>query len=963
MNLDHWRTLSSLLDEALELAAEARPAWLAALHARDPALGAEVQALLDPAAGQNTAAAPTPLLAQQTAFGQRLDAALRDAESIAQAAPQAGARLGAWELQRKIGEGGMGQVWLARRVDGLYEAQVAIKLLRSELKTTALQARFARERSVLARLSHPSVARLLDAGIEQGQAYLVLEFVNGQTLAEHVRAACPTVLERVRLLLGIAEAVDHAHGQLIVHRDLKPSNVMVEPSGTPKLLDFGIAGLLDDGAAANTDLTRQTGRGLTLAYAAPEQILGAPIGVTADVFSLGVMLHELLSGELPFADRQAPRLAAEHAVLHDEPRRLSALRGRRRHALAPQDIVQGPGRPLDAARAAGDLEAIVARALRKEATQRYRSVRLLVEDLQAWIDHRPVWARRGDWQHRTRLWLRRNGVLAGSVATLLVSMAVGLAASTWQWRRAEAAARQSAQVTDYLREMLASASPDRHGGTWPTVLQLLESSRVALPQKFKDDPDTRLQLLEVMGDTYHELNRFDVSIPLREEQAALSRQRLGETDPRTLDVRFKLARSQQVQGQFDRAITTLEAIQQPYADGFGANSERYRELLYVMTSCYTRLGRLADAERTLAEAGRLTEALFPPGSEPRLSHHNHIMVLRIGQGRMREALETLRETEPWWTEPALAKLPQILVLRRNTIAAHVRVSAYTGLQEQGAALLADMDRLLGAGNDMAYGLRLELARALTETGEAQQAQSLHSDILGRMQSASVVNASLLLPQAVRVLLARTKAQQPDTAELKAEARHLAAALQADWDRMGYPRADTTLNLARVAIALEDAALADTVLAPLRADNSPQLARDTLLKHRAAQVEAGVARLKGELPRSRELLLFRQQMYGSGADLQQFSEWQAGLDLAWTLVLMKDAGATAAIDSAARRRPVGVPTGHVLDAVQTYLRACLGPAGIQGPEAQVALRLLRQRQGRPPGSAAGPGLGALGGALI
>jgi serine/threonine-protein kinase len=172
-------------------------------------------------------------------------------------------------------------------------------------------------------------------------------------------------------------------------------------------------------------------------------------------------------------------------------------------------------------RARGDLEAIAAKALRKKPQERYASVGALIDDLQRWLTHRPVSARRDDWRHRTGLWLRRNAVLAGALAVVLLSLSAGLAAATWQWQRAQAAARQSDRITGYLSELLSSARPDQHGGEWPTVLQLLERSRAQMPEAFQDDPQTRLRLLSVMASTYHELNCFDLSMPLYEELVSL----------------------------------------------------------------------------------------------------------------------------------------------------------------------------------------------------------------------------------------------------------------------------------------------------------------------------------------------------------------------------------------------------------------------------------------------------------
>ncbi len=431
---NEWQRLSSLLDEGLSLAADGRARWLDKLRAAEPVLADKLASMLGSAITElDTATAQRP--AEFTApagkllgdFDRHLARALVEPDLT-------GMTLGAWQLEAKIGAGGMGQVWSARRVDGRYQAQAAIKLLRGDVAGAGLTARFARERTVLARLNHPAIARLLDAGAAEGQAYLVLELVPGRSLSAHVRANVPGVAGRVELLLAIAKAVEHAHGQLIVHRDLKPSNVIVTPAGEPKLLDFGIAALTDSerDAAGDGELTRKTGRGLTLGYAAPEQVTGAPIGTAADVFSLGVMLYELLSGELPFGGRHLARAAAERALLQDAPQELHEL------ALSPEppgtsgDATtsgerSGPGRPADPERAFGDLEAVVMKALRKDPVQRYGSVRELIDDLERWLRRRPVSMRRGDWRHNLALCFERHRWLALGGAGVVVTLIAGLA--------------------------------------------------------------------------------------------------------------------------------------------------------------------------------------------------------------------------------------------------------------------------------------------------------------------------------------------------------------------------------------------------------------------------------------------------------------------------------------------------------------------------------------------------------
>lgn len=952
---DRWQALSALLDQALALPPAARAAWLAGLRARDPQRADELQPLL-PTADDDEDTAPPAALPGLQRYGAALDAALAPAPPPP-GAPQPGQRLGSWLLVKKIGEGGMGQVWLASRDDGLYQAQAAIKLLRSDLQASGLAGRFARERAALARLNHPAVARLLDAGVATSggveQAYLVLEHVPGHTLAEHVRQACPLLAQRVQLLLRVAQAVEHAHAQLIVHRDLKPSNVIVTPEGDPKLLDFGIAGLMDDGEAGDGELTRQTGRGLTLGYAAPEQILGAPIGTAADVFSLGVMLYELISGELPFAPRGTARVAAERAVLHDEPRRLHTLLGQGAAPQAtdpPTPAVEdaGPGRPQDAVRARGDLEAIAAKALRKQPQERYASVGALIEDLQAWLAHRPVSARRDDWRHRTGLWFRRNLLLGGALAVVALSLTAGLAAATWQWQRAQAAARQSDMIASYLTELLSSARPDRHGGEWPTVLQLLEKSRAKMPEAFQDDPQTRLRLLSVMASTYHELNRFDLAMPLYEELVSLAESEQSADAPFVLQARIRQAKTFQVQGLFDKAIAALEPLQEDTSRVYGVQSEERRELLYILSASYSRAGRLDDADRMLTEAGRLTEARFGRQSPEWMAHQNHVQVLRAGQGRLREALAAIRSTEPFWADKRPQYARDILVYKRNTIAIQIRLGEYAGLEARMQALLPEMDKLMGAGNDLSAGFRHELARLFTETAQPARALAQREENLARAQAAGVQHPGVLLPLQVHVLLARAQLQAPgpataaQAAALAQQTRELLARVNAEGARLGYARAEAWINLTRVGLALDDAALAAEAFAPLRADAGLHLERDVLLASRVAQMEGELARLQGDLPRSAALLRQRLAVFNRPGDRQVLPGWVAALDLACTLVLQGVPGAAAALADAAARRPPGAPAGHPLDAMAGTLDQAL-------------------RQGRPPPAAVG--LGSFRGTLI
>lgn len=912
LDREQWQALSARFDEALDLPEVERSAWLERLRASEPALAERLARMLSSASTQAVGTAP-----ETRGFARQLSAALGDEEAEEETSgARAGELLGPWRLERKLGEGGMGEVWLATRADGLYEAEVAIKLLRGDLTGPGLAARFARERALLARLTHPGIARLLDAGLAGERAYLVLEYVAGLTLSEHVAQQGLGVAARVLLLLGVARAVEHAHAQLIVHRDLKPSNVVVDAAGTPKLLDFGIAALLDDsGAAADSLLTRQAGRRLTPAYAAPEQILGTPIGVAADVYSLGVMLYELLSGSLPFSAPTGSRTALEHAVLHTEPARLSRSR-------APESTRPGPGRPADFARAAGDLEAVAAKAMRKQPGQRYASVGALIDDLERWQQHRPVTARKDDWRHRSQLWLRRHARLAAAIALVLLSLSGGLAASLWQWQRAEQAARQSDQVTQYLTELLSSANPDEHGGKPPTVMELLDKSRAELADKFADDPATRARLLEVLVETYRDLNRYDIAIPLAQQRIEHALAHFGAGDERSLMARIGLARIYTSQGSPDKVIALVEPLMDDLRRRYGEVSDEHSNALYLLGIAYGRVGRLGDAQAALDRAWPIVQKLFKPAEFEHMFFTNYVQGLRVHQGRLAEAETLLRGVEPSWAGAPARYARFVLVLRRNLLSVQIRRAEYLQVVPRAQTLLAEMDALLGAGNDMAVGLRAELARYHQDLGEYALAARLHEEIRDS-QRHTVALPALRLPQRAALLLAQALAGRPALEP----ARALLAEIDGAADFSGPARVEAGLALLRVGLLAQDLTLAEQALERTRHD--PVLRTSAALGSRVAQLEGELRREQGALAESRTLLARRVAYLDSLPEPERVPAWSAQLDLAATLVRLRDPQAGAVLARADSLRPASLPP-QPLDALRRALeRAQVPPPALGG----------------------------------
>ncbi|MES2682758.1 MAG: serine/threonine-protein kinase [Pseudomonadota bacterium] len=493
ISTEHWPRYSALLDEALELDTPARAAWLADLQQRDAETASTLARLLDREAAQSNTTADS--LGERAGFGAALHAAL--VEAPGRDAALAGQSFGPWQVSRKLGVGGMGEVWLAERADALYEGKAAIKLLRASGDTTRLTARFSRERQALARLAHPGIARLLDAGIAASQPYLVLEYVRGRPLLEHAQDL--SLLQRVQLVLAIGRAVEYAHGRLIVHRDLKPSNVMVTAEGEVKLLDFGIASLIDEEHSEQTSLTGLYGRGLTLDYAAPEQIAGEHTGVGADVFSLGVMLFELLTGERPFKPAKVGRAALEHAVLHQPtPRPSSRARG-----------------------IPSDLDAVVVKALHKSPEDRYPTMAGLNADLERWLEHRPVLAAQRDRWRDTALWLRRNRLVAALSGAVMLSLLAGLLATQLQSQRLIREGEKTAAVQGFLTSLLAAPNPWVQTSAEPTLRSVIDTGAARVDQEFATRPDIQLPLLLALSETYINLGQYDAATGTVEKALAL----------------------------------------------------------------------------------------------------------------------------------------------------------------------------------------------------------------------------------------------------------------------------------------------------------------------------------------------------------------------------------------------------------------------------------------------------------
>ncbi len=662
----NWQRRSALLDEVSDLPKRARADWFDSLEKTAPEHVAAIKKMLaefDDTDSQTSQTNQPPSLIGVGA--QEFEARLNTATSTAADTDlnlQPGDKIGAWQLEQKIGEGGMGAVWLAARHDGNFDGHAAIKFLRTGLGKTEVVARFLRERRLLARLAHPGIARMLDAGTHLGEPYLVMEYVDGVPITEWAAVHAPRVEERVALILKVCRAAEHAHGQLVVHRDLKPSNVLVTAAGEPSLLDFGIAKLIDDAdEEVATSLTRMTGRGFTLGYCAPEQITGEPTGVAADVFSMGVLLFELLTGTLPFnaATKNESRAALEHAIVHSDAKSISKA--------LDEKVPHPKNRPNDAARAKGDLEAIVAKALRKQPADRYSTLSAFAADLERWLNNLPVAARRGNWQYKTGLWLKRNRTLAAVTSIAFVAVSVGLLAAIWQAERANTEAKRAdlEKETAVQQRRLAEISTAQANAALGES-ELSKSAAIAAQRL----ADASAQIATIN----EKKSRSAERAAARSSQVAESEANKAKAVNQFLITLFESADPERAKGEKLLARDLLDAGTKKLSEQFASAPDTLAELQSVLGRTYASLSQPQRAIPLLTEAAAATAKRAGTQSVEYARNLHALAMAEMDAEKFSEAEQHFRTSLPI-LEVADGEVSDVVIIGKTNLAA--------ALQKQG----------------------------------------------------------------------------------------------------------------------------------------------------------------------------------------------------------------------------------------------------------------------------------------
>ena len=632
---EQWQRIEALFDEALSLQPDERTAYLAEACS-DAGLRAHVERLLAADAQAGTFL-DTPAHEAVSPLFHDLKNPLQTTDT----GSLIGRRLGAYRLVDVLGQGGMGTVHLAERADGQYEHRVALKLVRPGPDSSETYRRFAAERQILARLQHPGIARLLDGGVTEptpeaphGQPYFVMDYVAGEPITTYCEAQRLDMQARLRLFLQVCEAVQYAHRNLVVHRDLKPSNILVTDDGQVKLLDFGIAKLLgsdEPGHDPEAMMLTRTGHLLmTPEYAAPEQVRGEAVTTTTDVYALGVLLYEVLTGQRPYQFDQYTPTEIERVICEQEPTKPSTAV---RHKTTTANDTP-PTIHLDK-QLRGDLDTIVMMALRKEPERRYGSVEQLAEDLRRYLGGLPVLAREDTVGYRTRKFFQRHRLGVTAAALVIVALVAGLTVALWQAGvaaaerdRARLESTKAAEVKTYLVDLFEISSPDASKGETISARELLERGAERLETELADQPEVQAEMLYVIGEVYWKLGLFDRSRALAERALALRRSHFGPEHPEIALSLAQLGTLARNQGHLDESEQYHRESLMMRQKLFGKAHVTIANSLNNVGFTLSEKGQLEQADSLYREALAMYDAVLGPGQlESVGAMHNLALVL------------------------------------------------------------------------------------------------------------------------------------------------------------------------------------------------------------------------------------------------------------------------------------------------------------------------------------------------
>ncbi len=730
--MDHsppsWSRVSDLFDLALELPVHERSAFLDRACAGDIVLRNELESLL-------AADAQAGTFLEGDALSIVRDAAGSGSERLPPA-DRAGDVVGQFRLQRRLGYGGMGDVYVAHRFDGQFEQRVALKLIRPGVGSAEVIRRFIAERQILARLQHPNIAQLIDGGATSvGQPWFAMELIEGApitTWCDEHRLGIP---ERLQLFEHVCEGVRFAHQRLVVHRDLKPSNILVNTTGEPKLLDFGISKVLGDGDSGGDPKTLTGIWLMTPEYGAPEQVRGDPITTATDVYSLGVVLFELLTGHRPYRmERLTPR-EMERAICDTDPITPSAaVTGAVERHTRDGGVQRTSVDALAAARQTtpeklrhllrGDLETIVLKALRKDPAERYPSAEALLEDLRLHRAGLPVRARQLTAAYQFRKFVRRHRVGLAAAAAVVLALASGLATTLWQARVARQEAKRATAVTNFLIGVFRSTDPAEAKGRDVSAREILDRGVAELDTAFANQPALKSELLGVLGILYRGLSLYPRADSVLRRSLELARSSSGPESPAVAARLSDLGSVLHNEGKYVEAESLLARAVTIRRRTLGARHPDLAASLLEWGIALQALGRDSASERARLDAVAIDRDFYGSEHTEYISDLAGLAVFYAEVDRPREADSLSAIVLDWRRQHEDSLSPNLLTAMYN------RALRFTdkGELDSSEALLREVERkrriLHPSGSDeIAYPLH-SLGTVMLARGRLAEADSL-----------------------------------------------------------------------------------------------------------------------------------------------------------------------------------------------------------------------------------------------
>ena len=559
--------------------------------------------------------------------------------------------VGPFRLIREIGRGGMGRVFLAERADGQFQQQVALKLVRGGRSGGEILQRFLRERQILARLEHPNIARLLDGGATgDGRPYFAMEYVAGEPITAYCDTRALDVRQRLTLFASVCDGVQYAHQNLVVHRDLKPSNALVTADGAVKLLDFGIAKVLHDPGDESEDdptLTRLGSGPMTPEYAAPEQVRGEPVTTATDVYALGALAYELLTGRGPHRLAKMTPAEVERAVTERDVDRPSAAVATRRSGEAESatgEIARRRGTDASRLRRTlrGDLDTMVMRALQKLPARRYASAGAFADDIRRYQTGLPIAARRDSVRYRTGKFVRRHAIGVATSAVILLLLVAGFIGTAWQARLASREAAKAREVSAFLSGLFAVADPALTNAAEVTARELLDRGASRVETELAGQPDVQAEMSLLLGRIYRELGVYAQASPLLQRALTLRTAASGRDSLAAADVLAELARLELDAGTTEQAERLQREVLAIRRRQLGAGAAPVGETLRDLATVLNRLGRNEEAEALQREALALHEKLYGPSHNDVASDLEGLQTILRARGQIEPAIAAAR---------------------------------------------------------------------------------------------------------------------------------------------------------------------------------------------------------------------------------------------------------------------------------------------------------------------------------